>query len=205
MRLAAVLLALVAAPAFAQGDATARVRREAENHLRPCVATETEARRRCELNRQEFVRDYLRARAGELQGQRNVAYQLAGPAGEAAIRGHQEGIVADPMQACAWRIVVMSTGHAEANQNDEAKERLDCGRLSEAQRAAARIRASELHVQIATDPVRKPPGRGRSNGLGGPESEVGVPQAEAPGTRHAFGIPARGRWRPAATASTQAG
>ncbi|MBR0681936.1 hypothetical protein GXW74_15685 [Roseomonas eburnea] len=140
---------MLAAPALGQsGDAAARVRQEAESYLRPCAGVSGDDARWCDLSRSAFVADYLRARAGQYYGQRNVAYML---------RGSTPGIAADHTQSCAWRLVIMAQGHSQTDASDTANVRFDCGRISEQDQAAARARAMALAQQIATDPVRNPP------------------------------------------------
>jgi hypothetical protein len=159
MRAAVFLLVHCAStPVWAQREPTVAVRREAEAHTRPCVASDPDALQRCEQMRMEFVLEYLRARAGEYLGQRNVADRLVG-LGEADAAAASSGIRQDVVEACAWRTIIVTADHVQASHQDEIAERRECGRLTPAQEDAARLRAGELNVLITTDPVLNPPRR----------------------------------------------
>lgn len=168
MKVTMVLLAaLTFTPASAQtlqrmrpptGGTALAVYREAQSYTRPCAAPDAEAQRMCEFNQESFLRDYLRARAGDYQGQRNVAYALSDPGGPAN-REENAGVAPNLLQACAWRIVIMTAGHAEVGLGDDANARTACGKLGASGVPAATARAQELHRLIATDPVRGAPPR----------------------------------------------
>lgn len=166
----ALLAGLFSWTAAAQTTA-ARVRAEAESHLRPCLVQAADERAWCERQRVEFVNDFLRARAGDYQGQRNVAWMLGGR--EAAVRG-------DGIQSCAWRLVIMSAGHTRVSDGDNSNLRTDCGRLDQTALQAARIRAQQLHQLIATDPVRNPPVREAARRPAGPLDGTASPLAADP-------------------------
>mgnify|MGYP006976758449 CR=1 FL=1 len=144
--IAGLALDLVVADTAAAQDANARAVREAEGYLAPCLDTQT--REWCERYRREFLADYVKAKAGDYQGQRNVAWFLH--------RGDSPPIKRNPIQACAWRLVIVSAGHAQVGPGDTGNVRIECGRLSEAERAAAQARATQLLREIATSPARMP-------------------------------------------------
>lgn len=154
------LPARAATPVQAQpNDTTSRVRREAEGYLGVCLAQAAAAVQECESFRAGFISDYLRARAGDYRGQRNVAYML---------KGQERGVTQNVIQSCAWRLVIMSTGHAQVGQGDEANMRIDCATLNEGGRQAAIARADALLRQIVADPVRSPPARAAAQPPPGP-------------------------------------
>lgn len=163
MRLRLALLAcLASAPAAAQ-PSNERVRQEAASYLRICISGDTEERQLCARARDEFVREYLLARAGEYQGQRNVAFLLGGSS-----RIHPEGkrpllgpVIENHIQSCAWRIVIMSVGHPQVGDLDTSAMQTNCRQAGDAGLSAARARAQTLIQQIAADPVRDPPSRNR--------------------------------------------
>jgi hypothetical protein len=159
MRLSVLIPTLLAAPVLAQSDPTERVRREAESFTRACVSPVLEARQRCELDRAEFVLDYLRARAGEYLAQRNVASHFARGNRSDGTTASAGGVIPDLVQACAWRLVIIEAEHLQATPADEASERRDCNRLEGPDHEVAQLRAAELNVLIATSPVRNPPRR----------------------------------------------
>jgi len=126
----------VAAPASPNNAA---IKEEAEAYVFDCDETFAKD---CEDLRSGFLRDYIRARHGSYQGQRNVAFMLSG--------GWQSApIVKNQIQACAWRYVIIQSAHAEADVTDSANLRLDCGKLDEADRLAAVARGNEILRQIA--------------------------------------------------------
>ncbi|MBX6722718.1 MAG: hypothetical protein IRY92_05730 [Dactylosporangium sp.] len=146
--IAGLALDLVVAGAAAAQDANARAVREAEAYLTTCTAAAPAVREECETNRRLFVDAYVKAKAGDYQGQRNAAWFLH--------RGDSPPMQRNPIQACAWRLVIVSAGHAQAGPGDTGNVRIECGRLSEAERAAAQARATQLLRQIATSWARMP-------------------------------------------------
>ncbi|WP_282007948.1 hypothetical protein [Brevundimonas aveniformis] len=83
--------------------------------------------------------EYDRALAGDYQAQRNVAYHFSRESTDAVSR---------PIQACAWRQVIMATRPADAGYTDESSLRLDCDSLSERDRAEADQVANLIHRRI---------------------------------------------------------
>jgi hypothetical protein len=144
-------------PAPAGGTAL-RVYREAERHTRACTLQDPEAQQWCLINVEEFLRDYLRARAGDYQGQRNVAFMLGSTRG-GMIRDHYAGIAFEPTDACAWRLVIISSNHREAGAGDIANLQTACNRLTGPERQFVLMRAEQFMNAIAQDPVRNPPRR----------------------------------------------
>lgn len=81
-----------------------------------------------------------KALAGDYQAQRNLAYYLT--TGE-------EGVKADPVAACAWRIVILKSGHAQADASDTSNKQFDCDRkLTPAQLRQAEGQAASLMKRI---------------------------------------------------------
>ncbi|WP_439596479.1 hypothetical protein [Falsiroseomonas sp.] len=132
--------------------------REAERHTAPCMVRDPRKQRECEWYTEEFRRDYLRARAGIYLAQRNVAYRLSGP-GNPADREHYTGVIADLIQSCAWRLVILSSPHIETGIGDNDNMRTTCGRLTAAGQSDAAVRARQIMRLIAVEPVRNPPPR----------------------------------------------
>lgn len=158
-RARADLPTLIRMPRPTTGTASA-VYAEAEQYLLNCPLDDPEAEYWCQLGQEQFLRDYLRSRAGQYQGQRNVAFTLAGFTDNPQMRGYSRGVIVNRIQSCAWRMVILTAGHAEADQGDDANARMVCSRLSDTERTAATARAQALHRLIAIDPVRNPPPRG---------------------------------------------
>jgi len=77
-----------------------------------------------------------KALAGDYQSQRNLAYYLT--TGE-------EGVKADPVMACAWRIVILKSGHSQADTSDTSNKQFDCDqKLNPAQLRQAESQAAAL-------------------------------------------------------------
>jgi hypothetical protein len=81
-----------------------------------------------------------KALAGDYQSQRNLAYYLT--TGE-------EGVKADPVMACAWRIVILKSNHSQADASDTGNKQFDCDRkLTPAQLRQAEVQAAALMKRI---------------------------------------------------------
>jgi hypothetical protein len=81
-----------------------------------------------------------KALAGDYQAQRNLAYYL--------ITG-EEGVKADHVMACAWRIVILKSGHSQADASDTSNKQFDCDRkLTPAQLRQAESQATSLLKRI---------------------------------------------------------
>jgi hypothetical protein len=80
------------------------------------------------------------ALAGDYQAQRNLAYYLSTGA---------EGHTQNPVAGCAWRIVILKSGHAKADASDEGNKTFDCERkLNPQQLREAEAQASALLKKI---------------------------------------------------------
>ncbi len=135
-----------AAPARSNHPATRAAQEEAETYINLlCI---NEDARMCPHYQNEFRRAYQLARAGDYQGQRNVAYML-NTGGNGAVRQNR-------MQGCAWRVIILSSGHASADAGDTANFQTDCGRLTDPERAAATARAQVIARDIGARPARRP-------------------------------------------------
>lgn len=141
------------------GGTALRVYREAERFTRPCTVADREGQQWCLINTEEFLRDYLRARAGDYQAQRNIAHMLGATRG-GMLRDHYAGVTANPIEACAWRLVIITSGHPQAHTGDVTNVRMTCERLTGPERQAVLIRAEQITTAITEDPVRNPPRRG---------------------------------------------
>lgn len=81
-----------------------------------------------------------KALSGDYQSQRNLAYYLT--TGE-------EGVKADPVMACAWRIVILKSNHQQADASDTGNKQFDCDRkLTPAQLRQAESQAAALMKRV---------------------------------------------------------
>jgi hypothetical protein len=134
---ASLLLAASTGSSFGQ-DASARVQAEAQQYLGLC-ALAGDDQRWCEVTKEAFLQDYVKAKAGDYQGQRNVAYLLN--RGQAPVRQNR-------IQGCAWRSVILASGHAQSDSVDTANLRIECSGLAPEERQASQARASALLQEI---------------------------------------------------------
>jgi len=75
----------------------------------------------CQYNLETFPDDYAGAIAGDYQGQRNVAFCLR--------TGCDGAVFERPTLACAWRKVILASGHPEIITTDIEHHHFDCGQL----------------------------------------------------------------------------
>lgn len=83
--------------------------------------------------------EFAKAMAGDYQAQRNVSY---------AHTAGQPWNIQQPVQGCAWRMVIMATRPAGSTMDDAGMYRSQCGALSAEDRAAAREVAQLIHRQV---------------------------------------------------------
>lgn len=74
----------------------------------------------CRSTRETWEKNYSAAISGDYQGQRNVAYCLSD--------GCEGAIRVNPVLGCAWRMVILESGHLEADQTDTTNLKYFCGR-----------------------------------------------------------------------------
>jgi hypothetical protein len=82
------------------------------------------------------------ALAGDYQAQRNLAYYLSTGA-----EGHAQNVVA----GCAWRIVILKSGHAEADASDSSNKTFDCDRKLSPQR----LREAEAQANTLLKKIKR--------------------------------------------------
>lgn len=93
------------------------------------------------------------AMTGDYQAQRNTAFCLSS--------GQCKGLIAPrPLDACAWRFVILGSGASQVDQSDVGNYRTDCvENLKDDERAVAQRKAGVLFQQIYKRPLSsKPPG-----------------------------------------------
>ena len=135
-----ILLALsvLSFPAAAQKDSVRR--EEAEARLLSCEALTGDDRQWCEMARKRFPEDYAKAWQGDYQAQRNVAYMLG--------RQSYGAVRVDPIEGCAWRWVISTSGHPSAGTGDTSNLQMECGKLSQTEQQIARARADRIMAGI---------------------------------------------------------
>ena len=144
-----VLAAAVAVSAA--GLAPDPYRAQAEELLRFC-APDGEAGQECERNRATFRREYPLAMRGDYQSQRNVAFFLAGRMRDL----DRSPVTPNLLQGCAWRMVILASGHRQTNDLDVSAMRIDCNK-PEVDQTAAQARAARLMEEIKAAARRPAP------------------------------------------------
>lgn len=156
--LLAILLGFMATAAEAQQPPlsahapTASAQREARGYLASCEQIAANDRSRLESCRKVqamFERYYVRAMAGDVEAQRQVASELAA----------REPLVAQRnlMQGCAWHMVIVAMPSASGRVQDQRPMQAACGQLSAADVERARARASVIGHTILQSPARPLP------------------------------------------------
>ncbi|EFH11599.1 hypothetical protein HMPREF0731_2158 [Pseudoroseomonas cervicalis ATCC 49957] len=162
--LLAISLLLIGHAADAKAVNSA-IEEEDKAYLLLCADPSPAENRFCEYNQKNFLSAYMQARAGIYQGQRNVAYMLG---------TRTPGVSLNPIQSCAWRMVIISAGHPQVDSSDTGNLNFACGRLNETEAGAARRRAAAISREIASAPPRLPQAapssvpRGRLDGTASP-------------------------------------
>lgn len=82
----------------------------------------------CRADTASLASDFDKALAGDYAAQRNTAYALAGAS---------QWVEPQPIQACAWRLVIVETRPADATFADASQRDMECDRLSAAERDQA--------------------------------------------------------------------
>jgi hypothetical protein len=110
------------------------------NSFVSCGRSENSAN--CEFIRSTWAKDYESAFAGSYQGQRNVSFCLS--------TGCDQAIRENRILGCAWRMVIIASGHLEADESDTANLNYFCGpdMLDDAGRAAAEAQSQSLLTSL---------------------------------------------------------
>ncbi|MDM9647743.1 hypothetical protein [Rhizobium sp. S163] len=106
------------------------------NSINDCQAASDKAG--CEYAKATWSKNYQKAVKGEYQGQRNVSFCLS--------TGCNEAIRINPVLGCAWRIVIIQSGHLETDITDTSNQKHFCGPelLDDAGRQAAAAQSKQL-------------------------------------------------------------
>ena len=145
---------LVSSAAMGQGtaEATRRAQYEARQYaIYPCLEEDPEKKALCEAGRRTFLRDYQAAKAGDYQGQVNASAWLS-EKGRLDIRPFIEP---NRIQACAWALVVVQSGHARVAEKDVAYVRMRCDAPG-VDRRVAELRAAVIVEEIRRSPAQMP-------------------------------------------------
>lgn len=110
----------------------------AENYIPIFECPEGDYKDDCEYTRKKWADEYKAATDGKYQGQRNVAYCLSD--------GCLGAIHKNEVLGCAWRIVILKSGHLEIDSTDTSNFKTFCGggHLDDAGREAANAQAARI-------------------------------------------------------------
>lgn len=95
----------------------------------------------CDADAKQFARMYTAALKRDYTSQRNVAYIFS--------YGRSEAVQKDPVQGCAWRLVIIASGSPKVDGGDRMNLDTECGRLSATELASAKARALAIGRTIA--------------------------------------------------------
>lgn len=119
----------------AAGDVDA-LDREAANYVGPCpLSAGPHEAEWCEMTRKAFMGAYRRAWSGDTWSQKDVSGMLG---------AGQHGIIRNPVQACAWRMVAAFSDPAHLDQTELATVHLVCDAVGAEGLAAAKVRAEQV-------------------------------------------------------------
>ena len=99
----------------------------------------------CVRNRAKFIEEYPLALKGDYGAQRNVAYFLR--------HGGDGAVWPRPVLGCAWRIVIVAAGDADADASDTGNLESDCGALVPGSERIALNQARRLFESIYKRPL----------------------------------------------------
>ncbi|EGF93091.1 hypothetical protein ABI_15310 [Asticcacaulis biprosthecium C19] len=106
--------------------------------------------RACDPVRLEMLQQWPKAWAGDYQSQRNVAYMQS---------ERMAGVPYNPVQGCAWRMVILASGHTQSDSTDIANYNFECRALTPVELVTAKASAGQIFKTIAgnTLPDLPPP------------------------------------------------
>jgi hypothetical protein len=144
---------------------------EARSFLTPCAQSEAHLQQWCLRNQQSFVREYVRAKAGDQSNIRGVGSYfrpLAPDADEAAVR-EKMGEPVSLFQTCVWYTLysILPLTPEQQRERPALRESLvmnkaaypvrTCARLTPDEQTAARRRAEQLMQELHSAPAKMPP------------------------------------------------
>ena len=143
VRTAVLLLVSMAAAVAAAEPPRDAVEAEARGFLDGCWQKYQFQRDLCAADQKDFVDAYVRARQGDPESMRFVAYAF-GPHDRGEISLTWIGLPTRPIEACAWRHLHVGI---ESNSLTRGMEDIACAGLSADDRAAAMNRADVLKAR----------------------------------------------------------
>lgn len=105
---------------------------------KPCPASDPDSV--CKADTSNVAADYQKAMQGDYQAQRNTAWSF---------NGSSPYVEADPVQACAWRKVIMASRPADARFADAEQLRIECSGLKPNDLASADQLSARILSAIA--------------------------------------------------------
>jgi hypothetical protein len=95
----------------------------------------------CVSDRADFANNqWPKAYSGDYQAQRNVAFCLSD--------GCYGAVQVNKLAACAWRRVILASGHDGVEDGDVRNMKLDCGTLDPLTQEVSSVRAKKLIEEI---------------------------------------------------------
>jgi hypothetical protein len=116
----------------------------ADNYLNPIVdCASAPSPDMCNSSKTTWRDNYRKAIGGDYQGQRNVSYCLS--------TGCNKSVKENALLGCAWRIVILESGHLDADESDTSNADFYCGpdRISKTALATAQAQARTMLKMLA--------------------------------------------------------
>lgn len=134
-------------PVIKRGNSE-RYAKEAETFLTACMADENEIKN-CEDEQEEFEQEYINAYSGDYLAQLNVGYYLYKPI--------YAGVFPNNIQACAWRLVALTSGSPYIRDADTDSTKYICGVLPKVDTQIVAARVAEIKAVVRAHKVRPVP------------------------------------------------
>jgi hypothetical protein len=128
--------------------------REAETYLVNCGMLQGDDQKTCPSNQVEFIRNYIGAFYNDHESIGNVMFSMTGQGKTTENDLDQAGIAANPIQGCAWELVLVHSGSAGASDVDALELPTWCGSLSDIDQQMAADREAVVLASIRAHVAR---------------------------------------------------
>ena len=126
---------------------------EAKLYTIPCKSEVIDSSQSCPYLRQEFLHSYVDAFGGHYTAQQNIAYDF----NPEILITPESGVRSNPIQSCAWRLVILRSGSPHITPGDAARAGYACDSLTTLEREAATARATTIRDAIRRHPAQPLP------------------------------------------------
>ena len=179
------------APILAAPNPTERARAEAQQFLGRCPVGDDNHQQLCLAQQIAFVWDYVSAKSGDYEDQKNVSILLYRGLPVDGLTGPRGPAIAENIgEACAWQMVMAASGNPNYTAIHLDFSRVVCRSLSPDGQQLALVRARRLRQEIKTSPSKQLQGEaedGYAMGLDGVKmTEKTYPLGNGPAPRSSY-------------------